>query len=542
MSNDPSKESMQIKDMLIAIAVTAVVLFLDVSLIVTAVHQIAAVFYPQTNGQITKSEVEATAPTGGNRFYTYSAVVAYRYAVDGEVFENDVYRYEVLDEKGYASGGGESGREYTMHIVESTPVGAEVPVYYDPNDPSDAVLATGLEGRLLLLAMLLAPFNLLTLRMWAGLRGFGPYREPDHHAARVPLEIDGRLTRIRIDLVSPGLVAGITLGVWCIAAMVVIVVIFGFRPPLVFTIMMWLVVVGLSVLAFARRRHLNQSGRRDLTIDDMVDRVSLPCLFGREQEVSVSFDDVSAVIVRRGKSSLGQLISEHSRTRAKRTGKEKGGRRFVALVLASAGSEDGEVVADFNDKADARTFAEWLREHLAVETLVGDGKERFNQPSKGAAGRRMFNVLLLTAMIGLGVYLKSTAEPLGAVRRDSNTPEKNPIMLPAMHDENGIPSGDPAAPSELKRMDLTGTWHIQPAGHDIRHEVEIKQIDDTLLEITSRRRINMLGVYHIRGGRLVKERRANDAYWNMTWTWSDGHFEMTGQRYRGSIMLRPDPE
>lgn len=67
---------------------------------------------------------------------TYRSALRYEYAIDGRTFQG--YRIKADDY------GGSASRAYDA--VNRYPVGAEVTVYYDPADPSQAVLEQGADG------------------------------------------------------------------------------------------------------------------------------------------------------------------------------------------------------------------------------------------------------------------------------------------------------------------------------------------------------------------------------------------------------------
>lgn len=90
----------------------------------------AAQDWPATRGVVLTSEVVDPGGESGWR-----ARVVYRYEVGGRVYENS--RIAVAVEHGNQS----------LHAQERLaarfPAGAEVPVYYDPRNPSDAALVKG---------------------------------------------------------------------------------------------------------------------------------------------------------------------------------------------------------------------------------------------------------------------------------------------------------------------------------------------------------------------------------------------------------------
>jgi hypothetical protein len=93
-----------------------------------------------TSGEVLSSTVDSETRTvrRNNRKReetTYIPIVRYAYTVDGVRYEGDDIRAD--------DHGGDVSRAYD--IVRRFPEGAETAVYYDPNDPSRAVLVQGAE-------------------------------------------------------------------------------------------------------------------------------------------------------------------------------------------------------------------------------------------------------------------------------------------------------------------------------------------------------------------------------------------------------------
>lgn len=82
--------------------------------------------YHSTKGVVTKSSVGFTGVHGGWRFY-----IVYEYYEEGIKFTSDRvhFGYQTLSDNSYAQG-----------YVDKYPVGKEILVYFDPDDPSNAVL------------------------------------------------------------------------------------------------------------------------------------------------------------------------------------------------------------------------------------------------------------------------------------------------------------------------------------------------------------------------------------------------------------------
>ena len=95
---------------------------------------------------VTSSEVaESSGSDGGS---TYRVAIEYTYQVAGQSYDGDRYNFSV---------GSSSGYDGKKRIVDAYPVGAEVPCFIDPHDPSRAVLNRD-PGLFLLWGLLAVPF------------------------------------------------------------------------------------------------------------------------------------------------------------------------------------------------------------------------------------------------------------------------------------------------------------------------------------------------------------------------------------------------
>ncbi len=90
--------------------------------------------WPSEQGVILSSKISVNS---GSDSTTYGADVTYRYKVKGNTYEND---------KVTASEVSTSNRGRAKKIVKRYRVGKKVAVYYDPDDPEESVLETGLTG------------------------------------------------------------------------------------------------------------------------------------------------------------------------------------------------------------------------------------------------------------------------------------------------------------------------------------------------------------------------------------------------------------
>ena len=97
-------------------------------------------YWPSTSGEVVHAEVEEHVNVGKDRKstttittnVTHESSIVYVYRVGGKEYRGDRVRFSW-----------EMNRAEAEATVAKYPVGASVRVYYDPDDPSDAVLETG---------------------------------------------------------------------------------------------------------------------------------------------------------------------------------------------------------------------------------------------------------------------------------------------------------------------------------------------------------------------------------------------------------------
>lgn len=140
---------------------------------------IASVGWPTTEGVVVLSEVGE----GGSGQYTegWWPRVSYRYSVNGREYTSDSVEVEDV-------GNGNTDR-FAWQVVQRYPAGKHVKVYYDPRDPSIAVLEPGIpnnEGGLWSI-LTLGVIGIGSLLVCIGLLGvFG--------LIRLPVKIDSTAT------------------------------------------------------------------------------------------------------------------------------------------------------------------------------------------------------------------------------------------------------------------------------------------------------------------------------------------------------------
>lgn len=102
--------------------------------------------WPTVQGQVTHSEMTQHHDSDG---VMYGTDIAYDYTVDDQQYTS--YRVALLD-------GTTSVRKSVQDTLKRYPAGGTVTIYYDPEDPSSAVLEPGFTGGVLLLGSFIICF------------------------------------------------------------------------------------------------------------------------------------------------------------------------------------------------------------------------------------------------------------------------------------------------------------------------------------------------------------------------------------------------
>ncbi|QJW95442.1 DUF3592 domain-containing protein [Frigoriglobus tundricola] len=251
---------------------SGLVLAADAVMLWTLYRQTRAARFPTADGVITRSAVTADRDKDG----ADRLDVAYGYEVGGRRYTGTRYCY--------ASFGTNSGA--WDRIRDELPVGARVPVAYDPNDPSESLLRPGATGFHLTLVWFLTPFNLIGVGGWvARVRARRSEFDPadPHRVARTATVWRVRLT----DPDRAGCCAGTLLGiafcgtfVWALG--------FGFNPPVWAAGAGYLLAVVIAVLAGV------STTPTWMEVDEVARVVRLPA---RPEPVEVPFAAIRAVVV-----------------------------------------------------------------------------------------------------------------------------------------------------------------------------------------------------------------------------------------------------
>lgn len=328
---------------------TAIVGTFDVFIGHALVRQSLARQYPTVVGRVTRSEV--TRHSGSKGSSTYGARIEYTYRVGSQEYAGKRVRYGEFNS---------SDSRWAHATVAAHPVGKEIPVYYTPEDPGDALLMPGVEGSDLMLLLFLTPFNAIMLGVWsAGASAlWHRWRNQPALAARV------RITRgqRRICLVehSPITTGAMALGLG--AFLGVFVVGFGlggFHPRLPVIQAVWAVILGIGVTAAFWQWLRIRSGRYDLVVDTGAGWIELPRANDQGPRRRIPLDAVQRLDV--------EAVRERT---------SKGGFtiRYWPVVYVQPGHGERIRLKQFHTESQAQAFADWLGHTLRLRSNSG-GRE-----------------------------------------------------------------------------------------------------------------------------------------------------------------------
>jgi len=151
-----------LRNLILALFGTIILSFLDFHFVNDSILQFESRNYPHTTGFITHSAVashEVIRPAskfGSISQVSYGVDFKYLYKVNDQSFECARFRYNNYSWK----------YEWARQLIAVHPVGSQIQVFYNPQNPVDAVLFVGLDGTDMTLFLILALLNLIVIFSW----------------------------------------------------------------------------------------------------------------------------------------------------------------------------------------------------------------------------------------------------------------------------------------------------------------------------------------------------------------------------------------
>jgi hypothetical protein len=290
--------------------------------------------FATTQGTVRTSEVTVTYGSKGSVHYHVS--INYSYSVDGHNYYCSRYRYDAHPDN----------RNLADAIVAAHPAGSTVPVYYDPQNPADALLSAGADAADVYMLFFTTPICLLflwlTINMVQGLNLGG-----SKVAGGVKILDDTMVTRVRLPRFLPVIGALAALGGLSLVAGALMFA--GAIPGTPLTAGGFLLVVvllgGAAVYGWQYRNI--HSGKQDLVINFAARTVQLPLTYKRRETMTVSFSEIKEVALTK--------VRHASRSGAYYT-------YIVTLEM-----KDGILQSLINlNEARAKSLAEWLNQNFGI--------------------------------------------------------------------------------------------------------------------------------------------------------------------------------
>lgn len=292
--------------------------------------------WPSVQGTITRSEV---VETRRNKSTEYGLKLAYAYSVDGQPH---------VGSKVQSTQSMSGNRRFAEKQVARYPVGTRVPVYYQPGQPSEAVLETGLDSSELFLFMLLIPFNLIAL--WLGRAVVSSLRPEPPLLSTFTWE-DGSEC-VTLDGPWTGTLVSLALFGSAVVSFLLTAGTMGLDAPLPVGVGAWVVVIACGVYAWRWSRARVKAGRYDLRLNARSRSLSLPPYLQRKHRLDVRWSDVQALRVD------PQL--------RKPPGKEVSSYQLTLAFSTDDGEAREAAITSFTRQDQADALAHWLRKHLKV--------------------------------------------------------------------------------------------------------------------------------------------------------------------------------
>jgi Protein of unknown function (DUF3592) len=300
-----------------------------------AVRQLQALSFPRAPGKV----VSCAIKPGQTRGHSH-VELEYTYEVAGVAHTGRTYR------RGFMN----ASRQFTHALVDSMPAGKVIDVFYNPDDPDDAVLVQGIDGSDLFAAMALTPFNIVMLAFWAGI--WGRWRYAATGGARHT--DDGFAQRVEVHW-RPLHAALLVAGVVAFALTFIVAITSGASPSLPAAVGAWLVIVVTAATVWMKMAPRFAGGESDLVVDRLNETVTLPVLESRKTLLTVPWSAISAIVV----ESVGSTAKN---------------RMYVpiAIVTGGDGSQTREKLTPPRAEWSAKALAEWVRGELTKSRDVSE--------------------------------------------------------------------------------------------------------------------------------------------------------------------------
>jgi hypothetical protein len=321
---------------------TALVSVFDGFLGYGLVNQLRATHFKQTTGYITHSEMTYHDSDDGT---THGVDIRFHYEADGQPYEGNRFRY---------GEGSSSDSGWARNAVNRYREGAEVPVYYNPKNPSDSVLSPGVDGSNLMMLLFLTPFNAVMLGFWV--TGLAVIRNKIFNTLNggVPFRQDGPILRVRLPRYpAVFFLLAITGVVGFIEIFPIAFLGGGFHPKTSIVGTALIIAYGAGLASFFWQSWATYSGRSDLAIDASRQIAELPRTFGRKTKIQVPLSKIHnlKVVTKANRGSEGGTTNSY----------------IATLSWRDSDPAEGQLREWYNESK-AQAFVDWLRPQLKINS------------------------------------------------------------------------------------------------------------------------------------------------------------------------------
>jgi hypothetical protein len=306
--------------------------------------QLRTAGWSRVDGEIVSSAVR-TKRWDPDNLPTHGLALDYVYVAAGQTHHG--HHYDLADTS--------TSGTWAEDTARTLPAGARVPVFYDPENPSEAVLRAGLpDGGPVLLGLFLLPFNAVIFAFVSVVRRERRLARRDDETGGLRLVEAGPVTRVLPEAYGPAASALLGAGLAAFVVSIGTVVGFGFEPPSAIVRAALAVVLGAAALGLGRAVARGRSGSHDLVLDAEARTLRLPR--GRRGEPREPLPW----------ASIAQVVTETMKTETTNDGGSptRSVYRWVSLVL-SDGARVRVRSATWSERDAVERFRRWLEARLA---------------------------------------------------------------------------------------------------------------------------------------------------------------------------------
>ena len=301
------------------------------------IRQYRAESFPKTEGHVVS--VRITSRTGSKGKIYYQPAFSYAYEVDGQSYRGHAYRYEANP----------SDQASVNQIVAAHPVDSTINVYYDPNNPADALLAPLVSAEDVS-PFFLSMFVVLIISFFWLKDGYRSDWLPGAKSAAGGMKISVEMltTRVQLPRFQPFWLGLTGSGILSVVTGVLTDTVLksSGMPAGLLTLIITLIIGGGALVYFWHYRKI-ASGVQDLVINEATRTVELPLTYKRRERRQVPFSEITSValveVPHQGRYSVSYSYAP-------------------TLELRDGSSER---LTDLSE-ARAESFAAWLCEKLGI--------------------------------------------------------------------------------------------------------------------------------------------------------------------------------